>query len=211
MIEIVKRELQIYAQEHSSPEPELLTDIVKKTHAETLAPNMLTGQIEGRFLKMLITLCGAKKALEIGTFTGYSALCIAEGLPDDGKLITLEASTNNAKMASENFKLSPHGEKIRLIVGPAARTLEQVSGPLDFVFIDADKQNYPLYYAKTLELLRPGGLLLVDNALWSGQVLNPEDDSSKAIDQLNKQILNDTRVESVILTIRDGINLIIKK
>jgi len=211
MIEIVKRELQTYAEQHSEREPELLSEIVRETHLKTLAPEMLTGQIEGRFLKLLVSLSCSKKVLEIGTFTGYSALCIAEGLPDDGELITLEASAVNAKMAAKNFANSRHGKKIKLIIGPAAKTLDQISGPLDFVFIDADKQNYPLYYDRTIELLKPGGILLVDNALWSGEVLSPDNESSKAIDLLNKQILADSRVENVMLTIRDGINLVRKK
>jgi caffeoyl-CoA O-methyltransferase len=174
------------------------------------APQMLTGRLEGRLLKLLAALCGAERVLEIGTFTGYSALSMAEGLPDDGRIITCEIEKAHAAMAQRYFDRSPHGKKIEIRLGPALETLASLTGPFDLAFIDADKGNYPAYYERSVELVRPGGLILVDNTLWSGQVLNPQDAESKAIDALNRRIAADARVENVLLTVRDGLQVVRK-
>jgi caffeoyl-CoA O-methyltransferase len=149
--------------------------------------------------------------LEIGTFTGYSALSMAEGLPDDGSVVTCEIEPAHADMARRYFDASPHGRKIGIRMGPALETLAHLEGPFDLAFIDADKENYPAYYERTVELVRPGGLILVDNTLWSGLVLKPHDRESIAIDSLNKRIAGDARVENVLLTVRDGLQVVRRK
>jgi caffeoyl-CoA O-methyltransferase len=210
-MDIVDKDLEKYAFDHTSPEPELLRRLSEETYARMQMPQMLTGRLEGRLLNLLARISGVRRALEIGTFTGYSALSIAEALPEDGKVVTCEIEPVNAAMARRYFDASPHGRKIEIRMGPALDTLSGLEGPFDMAFIDADKENYPEYYEKTLELVRPGGLILVDNTLWSGLVLKPHDRESIAIDALNKRIAKDPRVENVLLTIRDGLQVVRRK
>lgn len=210
-MDFIDKDLERYAFDHTAPEPALLRRLSDETHARMQQPQMLTGRLEGRLLKMLAQVSGAKTVLEIGTFTGYSALSMAEGLPEDGQVVTCEIEPAHAAMAQRYFDDSPHGKKIRILMGPALATLESLQGPFDLAFIDADKENYPAYYEKVIGLIRPGGLLLVDNTLWSGRVLRPQDPESIAIDTLNKRIAKDDRVENVLLTVRDGIQLVRKK
>lgn len=210
-MDIIGKELERYAFEHTAPEPELLQRLSDETHANMQMPQMLTGRLEGRLLKLLVQVSGARRILEIGTFTGYSALSMAEGLPGNGSLVTCEIESANAAMAQRYFDASPHGKKIAILMGPALVTLEGLDGPFDLAFIDADKENYPVYYEKVIDLIRPGGLMLVDNTLWSGRVLRPKDPESIAIDALNKRIAKDDRVENALLTVRDGLQLVRKK
>jgi caffeoyl-CoA O-methyltransferase len=210
-MDIVDKDLERYAFEHTAAEPELLRKLSEETHAKMQMPQMLTGRLEGRLLKFFAQSLGARRVLEIGTFTGYSALSMAEGMPPDGKLITCEIEPAHAAMAQRYFDASPHGKKIEIRMGPALSTLEGLRGPFDLAFIDADKENYPLYYEKAIDLIRPGGLLLVDNTLWSGMVLKPRDRETLAIDAVNKRIVADERVENVLLTVRDGLQLVRKK
>jgi caffeoyl-CoA O-methyltransferase len=210
-MDIVDKDLERYAFEHTTPEPELLRKLSEETHAKMQMPQMLTGRLEGRLLKFLVQSLGAKRVLEVGTFTGYSALSMAEGMPEDGKLITCEIEPTHAAMARRYFDASPHGKKIEVRMGPALTTLESLDGPFDLAFIDADKENYPLYYEKVIDLIRPGGLLLVDNTLWSGLVLKPHDRETIAIDAVNRRIVKDERVENVLLTVRDGLQVVRKK
>lgn len=210
-MDIVDKDLEKYAFDHTSPEPELLRRLSDETYAKMQMPQMLTGRLEGRLLNLLARLSGARRVLEIGTFTGYSALSIAEGLPEDGTVVTCEIEPVHAVMAQRYFDASPHGRKIEIRMGPALATLSGLKGPFDMAFIDADKENYPEYYEKTLELIRPGGLILVDNTLWSGMVLKPHDRESIAIDTLNQRIAKDPRVENVLLTIRDGLQVVRRK
>jgi caffeoyl-CoA O-methyltransferase len=207
---IVDPEIERYAFDRTRPEPELLRELDAETHARMAAPNMLTGRLEGRLLKMLAAMSGARQVLEIGTFTGYSALSMAEGMPDDGRIITCEIEPAHADMARRYFGRSPHGKKIEIRMGPALETLKSLAGPFDLAFIDADKENYPAYYERVADLMRPGGLILIDNTLWSGHVLRPEDAEARAIDALNRRIEGDERVENVLVTIRDGLQLIRK-
>jgi caffeoyl-CoA O-methyltransferase len=173
---------------------------------------MLSGKVEDRLLQMLIRISGAKRAVEIGTFTGYSSLMMAEGLPEDGELITLEICKKYAEIAMRYFKRSPYADRIKLIFGPALNSLKQIPDEsIDFVFIDADKKSYTLYYKESLRILQKGGLIAVDNTLWSGRVLSPQDADSKAIALFNEIVKNDETVEKVMLTIRDGLFLIRKK
>ena len=210
-MDIVEKSIETYAYDHTISEPELLIQLQKETYEVMEWPSMITGRMEGRFLKMLVQISGAKRVLEFGTFTGYSALCMAEGLPDDGKLITCDINENSRDFAQKYFNRSPHGHKIELKYGAALDTLKTLKGPFDLVFIDADKSNYLAYYEQSLPLVRPGGLIVVDNTLWSGLVLKPENAASLAIDMLNQTILKDNRVENVLLTVRDGVQLVRKK
>ena len=210
-MDIIDKGLERYAYEHTAPEPALLQRLSDETHAGMQMPQMLTGRLEGRLLKLLVLMSGARRVLEIGTFTGYSALSMAEGLPEDGSVETCEIEAAHATMAKRYFDASPHGKKIRIRMGPALATLESLQGPFDLAFIDADKENYPAYYEKVIGLIRPGGLLLLDNTLWSGRVLRPQDPESIAIHTLNGRIAKDDRVENVLLTVRDGIQLVRKK
>lgn len=208
---IVEKSIENYAFEHTASEPELLLELQKETYETMEWPHMITGRMEGRFLKMLVQITNAKNILEIGTFTGYSALCMAEGLPADGKIITCDINENSRDFAQKYFDRSEYGHKIELKFGPALDTLKTLQGPFDLVFIDADKSNYPHYYEQCLPLVRSGGLIVIDNTLWSGLVLNPENNATKAIDAINKTVAKDSRVENVLLTVRDGIQLIRKK
>jgi caffeoyl-CoA O-methyltransferase len=210
-MDFIDKDVERYAFDHTAPEPVLLQRLSDETHARMQMPQMLTGRLEGRLLKLLAQISGARRILEIGTFTGYSALSMAEGLPGNGSVTTCEIEPVNAAMAQRYFDSSPHGKKIGILMGPALSTLEGLEGPFDLAFIDADKENYPAYYEKVIGLIRPGGLVLVDNTLWSGRVLRPQDPESRAIDALNKRIAKDDRVENVLLTVRDGLQLVRKK
>jgi caffeoyl-CoA O-methyltransferase len=214
-MDIIDKDVEGYAYERTRSEPELLRRLSDETYATMEWPTMLTGRLEGRLLKLLAALSGARRVLEIGTFTGYSALSMAEGLPDGGKVITCEIDPRNAVFAQRYLDASPHGRKVEIRIGPALETLAVLrsgggDGGFDLAFIDADKSNYPAYYEQALELVRAGGLIVVDNTLWSGQVLHPEDEESRAIDTLNRRIAGDSRVENVLLTIRDGVQLVRK-
>jgi caffeoyl-CoA O-methyltransferase len=207
----IDKAISEYVFAYTQPETQLLQDLTKETHEKTTAPQMLTGRLEGRLLKFLVKLSGARKALEIGMFTGYSALSIAEGLPEDGTLITCEVDERVQKIAERYFAQSPHGHKIQVRMGAALGTIDALNERFDFVFIDADKQNYLNYYEATLPKLRSGGLMVIDNTLWSGDVLHPQDESARTIHKLNQRILQDQRVENILLTVRDGIQLVLKR
>jgi len=210
-MQLIPTEIERYALMHSEGVSPLLEELERETLENTSSPQMLSGKVEGRFLQMLVRISGARRVVEIGTFTGYSALMMAEGLPEDGKLITCERSEEFAGIARRYFQRSPHGRKILLLMGDASETLQEIrDGSVDFVFIDADKKSYMLYYEESLRMLRPGGLIAVDNTLWYGKVLAPEDTDSRAIDCFNRLVREDGRVEKVLLTIRDGVTLIRK-
>ena len=205
---IVDDEIEAYAAAHTTPLPELLEELTRETHATMRAPQMLSGQLEGTLLQFLVGLSGAKRILEIGMFTGFSAQMMAAALPDDGELITCDVDPKAEAMASKYFARNPHGGKIRILMGPALETLKGVEGPLDLVFIDADKENYSAYYERAMELLAPDGLIAVDNVLWSGRVLDPQQESDHAIVAFNRRVQEDPRVRNVVLTVRDGLMLI---
>jgi caffeoyl-CoA O-methyltransferase len=210
--QIVSDEIEHYAAAHTTPLSPLLDELVRETCARFAdRAQMLCGQVEGQFLQMLVATSGARRVLEIGTFTGFSALMMAGGLPAGGELITLELSADHAEFARGYFGRSEHGGKIRLIEGKALDSLKTLPGPFDFAFIDADKTSYPAYYKAVVPLLSPGGLIAVDNALREGEVLDPKDDSARATAELNDTVTADDRVENVMLTVRDGIMLVRKK
>ena len=211
MPDIVPAEIEDYARAHTSPLPPLLEELVRET-GEKLGGRamMLSGQLEGVFLQTLVAAKGAKRVLEVGTFTGFSGLMMAAALPPDGELITLELSDEHADFAQSFFDRSEHGRKIKLLRGPALDSLKTLSGPFDFAFIDADKENYANYYEAALPLLADDGLIAVDNVLWSGSVVDPKEDQGRAIAAFNDHVANDPRVTQVIVSIRDGVTLIRK-
>ena len=205
---IVDEPIEEYAERHTtSPDP-LLAELAAETKATMSAPQMLTGPIEGRFLELLVAGTGAKRVLEIGTFTGYSALSMAAAMPEDGRIDTLDIEPKHAEVAQRYFDRSPDGRKIRLHLGPALETIEQLEGEFDFVFIDADKENYDAYLEAVLPRLSEGGLIAIDNTLWSGRVLDPPDETTKLIAALNDKLAGDDRIVAVQLTVRDGVTLI---
>lgn len=200
-----------YVHEHTKPAPELLERLEKYTLENTSDPDMLTGRVEGRFLKLIVKITGVKNILELGTFTGYSALSMAEGLPGDGRLVTLERDPEAKAIAEDYFSQSPHGSKIEIKFGEAMETIKDLDFTPDLVFLDADKDRYPEYYDIIVDMLNPGGLILIDNSLWGGDVVNPETESARAIAKMNEKIVADDRVENVLLTVRDGIQLVRKE
>jgi caffeoyl-CoA O-methyltransferase len=208
---LVPEAIEEYASAHTEPASSLFEQLRNETYAKMEMPQMQVGPIEGTFLRLLVRLARAKRVLEIGMFTGYSTLMMAEGLPEDGELITCEINPKAEEVARRYFAKSPHGKKIKIRMGPALQTIESLTGPLDMVFIDADKENYPRYYDAVLPLLRAGGLIVADNVLWSGRVLKPKDQTDRAIVAFNEKVAKDTRVEKVMLTVRDGITLALKR
>lgn len=211
LIPIVAEKINRYAERHSSPEPVLFKELACITQERTTLPQMQVGHLEGIFLKLLVRLTKAKRVLEIGTFTGYSALAMAEALPTTGRLITLDIDPAATAIARAFWKKSRAGRKISFKIGPAIETLKTLPGPFDLVFIDADKENYTNYWNACVPKVRRGGVLVVDNVLWSGRVLNPQDASDRAIAAFNRHAREDRRVELVMLTVRDGITLAVKK
>ena len=210
MIEVRPLGIEKYAEQHSKPMSSVHEKIWVETHSKTRSPGMMVGPLEGAFLKMLALMTGARRILEIGTFTGYSALAWAEALPKDGRVVACDVNAETAAIAQRYFAESPHGNKIEFKLGPALESLKLITGPFDVCFIDADKEKYGEYYDACMELVRPRGLIVLDNMLRSGRVLNPSDEGTQVIDALNELIRNDSRVENVLLPIRDGIMLVFK-
>lgn len=207
MISVISGAIEEYVSHHTSPEPKVLTQLVRETYANAAHPQMQVGHVEGAFLKFLVRVSRAKRVLEIGTYTGYSALAMAEALPIDGRIITCDIDPECTKIAKNSWSQSPHGAKITLKLGPALQTLESLQGSFDMVFVDADKENYIKYWEACLPKLFQGGLMVVDNVLWSGRVLKPKEATDRAIVAFNNHVMKDPRVELIMLTIRDGITL----
>ena len=202
--------IEHYCTEHSSGASTLAAELEQYTRTHCEDALMLIGAWEGALLRMIVAMCGARRLLEIGTFTGYSALSMAEALPADGEIITCDVNAATSAIAQRFFDRSPHGRKIVVRLGPALDTLRTLTPPFDLAFIDADKENYGAYFEACLGLLRPNGLIVADNVLWSGRVLKPENDTDRAIVAFNERVRNDTRVECVMLPIRDGVSVIRK-
>ena len=200
-----------FAQDHTEPETDLYARLREETYRTMQSPEMQVGLIEGRFLQMLVRLISARNVLEIGMFTGYSTLMMAEALPDDGRLITCEVDPKAEAIARRYFSESPHGHKITIRMGPALDTIRTLPAPLDFVFIDADKVNYSNYYEACFPLVKSGGLIVGDNVLWSGKVIDPKDDDTRSIVAFNRLVQSDPRVENVCVTVRDGMMLAWKR
>jgi len=208
---ILPEAIERYCVAHSAPASALAAKLEAFTVQNCAASQMLTGAWEGALLGLLVQISGARRALEIGTFTGYSALAIAEGLSPGGTLISCEIDPKNAEIARGYLDRTPAGRKVTIRVGAALETLKSLEPPFDFVFIDADKENYLHYYEESLRLLRPGGLIVADNVLWSGRVLDPKEVTDRAIAAFNDKAAGDARVECVMLPIRDGVSLIRKR
>ena len=200
-----------FAHDHTEAETDLYVRLREETYRVMQSPQMQVDVIEGRFLQMLVRLSGAKSILELGMFTGYSALMMAEALPDNSHLITCEIDPKAEAIARRYFAESPHGDKITIQMGPALDTIKTLTGPLDLIFIDADKVNYSNYYEACLPLLKSGGLVVADNVLWSGKVLHPKDADDHAIVAFNRLVQSDPRVKNVCLTVRDGMMLAWKR
>ena len=215
-----------YIEKNSSPESDVLRQITRNTHLEVINPRMLSGHVQGRVLSMISQMIQPKRILELGTFTGYSALCLAEGLVDDGKLITIEHNDEMEDAIRRNLALSPLGEKIELVIGDAKETLRNFELRIknfelgevsergenfDLVFIDADKKEYCDYLDLVLPLMREGGWILADNTLWDGHIIDPAYDKDKqtiALRAFNDKVAQDERLEKVILPLRDGLTII---
>ena len=210
MNRLVSADIEAYAQAHSMPESEICRALRDETQRRMESPQMIVGPLEGAFLKMMTQVVQATRVLEIGMFTGYSALCFAEALPADGTVITCEVDEESAALARQYFARSPIGKKIEVRMGPALDTMRHLKGPFDLIFIDADKINYVNYYRRALDLLAPRGLILIDNVLWDGDVLKQPapDEKTAAIQELNRVVATDPRVTAVLVTVRDGILVI---
>ena len=210
-MDLINQDLQLYAEKHTSQESTLLKTINRNTHANVMMPRMLSGHLQGRVLSMISNMIRPKRILEIGTYTGYSALCLAEGLSDDGKIITLDINEELEEQVRNYFKESPFGSKIDFRIGNATEVIPTIKEKFDLVFIDADKENYSRYFDLVIDSVNLNGFILADNVLWSGKVLDPKPDKdTKAILDFNKKVQDDTRVENVLLPIRDGMMLIRK-
>jgi caffeoyl-CoA O-methyltransferase len=209
-IEIADPRVEQYAVEHTTPEPPWFATLAEETRNATRAPTMMVGTLEGRLLTALVAMLRPRSVLEIGTFTGYSALSMAESLPADGRIVTCDISEEHLAIARRHIAASPYAGVIEIRSGPALETIATLPGPFDLVFIDADKTSYSAYFEATLAKLAPDGAILVDNVLWSGRVLDPAivDPDTAAIKAFNDQVLADDRVEVVMLTVRDGVSLI---
>lgn len=204
--------LEAYCCTCSTPESDLLVRLAQETRATTEMPQMMVGQLEGNFLRLLVRLARAKHVLEIGTFTGYSALSMAAGLPADGRITTLDVNAETVAIAKRYWAESPDGQKIHSLLGPARETLATLPGPFDMVFVDADKSSQIEYWELLLPKLAPGGLIVVDNVHYSGQVLAPEPGSTAHdVNEFNAHVRRDERVEVVMLTVRDGMTLAWKR
>ena len=197
-----------YADAHATPLEPLLQELHEATYASLSAPQMIAGPVLGRLLRFLVAMVAPRLVVEIGTFSGYSALAMAGGLPAGGRIVTCELSPERADFASGYFARSPYGERIDLRVGPAIDTVAALDGPFDFVFIDADKQGYPAYYDAVVPKLSAHGVIAVDNTLRDGDVADPVDAGDRAMAAFNAHVQSDPRTENVLLTVRDGVTLI---
>ena len=204
--------IEQYAHDHTRAPGTLFEELREATHAQTQNPQMQVGRVEGALLRNLVGLIGARRVLEIGTFTGYSALCMAEALPADGTLVTCDRDEAVVAIARAFFARSPHGHKIEIRLGDALETIRALGqdASFDLAFVDADKARYVEYYELILPRLREGGLLVADNTLWSGRVLDPKSDDDHGVVRFNAHVSADARVDHVLLTVRDGVMLVRK-
>lgn len=203
-----------YAEQHTSSEPDYLKKLVRETHLKVLMPRMLSGHLQGRFLSMISHMLAPKRVLEIGTYTGYSALCLAEGLPQDGKIITIDINEELEEMVNRYIEEAGFTGKIEYKKGDAMQVIPTLQETWDLVFIDADKINYLEYYHLVFEQVRSGGWIIADNVLWSGKIVQdvkPNDKDTNALLKFNKFVQEDTRVENILLPIRDGLMMVRKK
>ena len=213
-MDFIPEEINAYVIAHSQPEPELLQQLSRETWQTVLAPRMLSGHLQGRILSMLSKLIHPEHILEIGTYTGYSALCLVEGLTPGGELHTIDNNEELIDIQRRYFDKSGYGKQIIQHTGDALKIIPKLERPFDLVFIDADKENYRNYYELALDKMPIGGYIIADNVLWTGKVLTkPEktDTETQAIRQFNDFVQNDVRVENVMLPVRDGLMIMRKK
>jgi caffeoyl-CoA O-methyltransferase len=218
MLSLLPEAITQYVEDHAPAESALHAELRAETQAKLAFPQMQVGRVEGAFLRLVAAISGARTVLEIGTFSGYSGLCLAEGLREDGRVITCDVDPVATEVARRYFARSPYGHKIELRLGPALETIAQLTKELardkvaiDLVFIDADKENATAYWEAVMPLLPPGGVIMADNTLWSGKVLDPREPSDHAIARFNDHVAADPRVDHVLLSVRDGIVLARKR
>jgi predicted O-methyltransferase YrrM len=209
----IQQDIEKYAEAHTTPENELLKKITRETHLEVLQPRMLSGHLQGRLLSMFSKMIEPKNILEIGTYTGYSALCLAEGLTEEGKLVTLDKNIELFDRVNTYFSESQFRKKLKMLHGDALELIPNLKESWDLVFIDADKENYYEYYKMTLPHVRSGGYIIADNVLWSGKVIDSsaDDADTMALRAFNSALLSDVSVEVILLPIRDGLTVARKK
>ncbi|GIV43748.1 MAG: O-methyltransferase [Bacteroidia bacterium] len=212
-MKIIPQEIQTYVENNTDKEPSLLFELNKETHQKTMFPRMISGNYQGRLLSFLSKLVQPKYILEVGTYTGYASLCLAEGLQKDGKVVTIEVDPELEIYSQKYFNLSDLGNVIEQKIGDAIDIIPSLEYEFDLIFLDADKMRYIDYYEILLPKLRSGGLLITDNVLWSGQVVDPRfnDKTTTALREFNQHVANDERVDKIILPVRDGLFLIRKK
>ena len=213
-MEFIEKGLSDYCENHTTAESDILSALNRETHLKILSPRMLSGHLQGRFLSFISKIHKPNYILEIGTYTGYSALCLAEGLNENGKLFSLDVNEETSQFAKTFISKTPYADKINLIVSDAKEYIPTIKEPIDIVFIDADKKNYLNYYNLVIDILINGGLIIADNVLWSGKITMDEKDMDKetlALHQFNEFVQQDARVENVLLPIRDGLMVIRKK
>ena len=212
-MEFIDSNIEAYSQSFSDPESALLKELNRETHALILQPRMLSGHLQGRFLSLISKILQPKLILEIGTYTGYSALCLAEGLTEKGQLITLDINEELETFARSFFNRSPYASQIDYRIADAKDEIKNIDGPIDLVFIDADKRNYATYFDMVIDKVRSGGLIIVDNVLWSGKIIDAsaQDKSTVALREFNQKCLDDVRVEKTLLPLRDGLLILRKK
>ena len=209
---MIDSKIEQYAEAHTSPESDILRALVRETHLKTLSPRMLSGHLQGRFLSMIAKLMQPRRVLEIGTFTGYSALCLTEGVAEDGILYALEGNDELKHIIEKYIEASGFQDKIKLLIGNALEIIPTLDEVFDLVFIDAGKRDYPAYWDLVIDKTRSGGLIIADNILWSGKVVEDNKNlDTQILDSFNKKALNDARVECVLLPLRDGLMMAIKK
>lgn len=206
----ISEELEHYVEQHCSPESDLLQRLNKETYQKVLQPRMLSGHFQGRVLSMLSKLIRPEKVLELGTYTGYASLCLAEGLSPSGELHTIDIKEELVNFQRKYFDASGYGKQIFQHVGPALEIIPTLDGPFDLVFMDADKENYIAYFHLILPKMKPGGIILSDNVLWSGKVvepLQPNDKSTQVLFEYNQLLATHPKLETVLLPIRDGLTV----
>jgi predicted O-methyltransferase YrrM len=206
-MEFIDPAIEEYSRAFSDPESALLKELDRETHALILQPRMLSGHLQGRFLSFISKIQRPERILEIGTYTGYSALCLAEGLRPKGELITLDVNEELESFTRSFFERSEYAQQIDYRIVDAQHEIPSIPGPFDLVFIDADKRNYTLYFDLVIGKMNPGGIILVDNVLWSGKIVDAkaQDKSTQALRDFNQKCLDDVRVEKVLLPLRDGL------
>jgi predicted O-methyltransferase YrrM len=209
-VSFIDEAVERYVEEHTSDQDQLFQRLAAETREKSSAPQMMVGQVEGSVLALLVRLTGAKRVLELGTFTGYSSISMALALPSDGRVITCDVSPETTEIARRYADEAGVAGRIEYRTGPALDTIAELDGEFDLIFIDADKPNYVNYYEATLPKLAGDGLMILDNTLWSGRVADPQEDdeNTRAIRVVNDRVLADPRVKNVLLTVRDGMNLV---